>query len=276
MIAIRSLWIAALILMVWGYGGKPLPAAQEKAGESPAGKMTPADIAEGKQLYAAECGSCHGVDGSGGMGPDIRGSAQRRGDQGLFSVIRNGIPGTGMGPVMSLNDKRAWQTVAYVRTLGGPESEGPVKGDAAKGKAVYAANGCAGCHTIEGQGGGMGPDLTQIGRVRAPKYLHDMLLDPGAKPPADTALPERSSYTGYLLTHVVTKDGRKITGLRVNEDTFTIELRDAAGKYHSFDKSDLQKIETEPGKSVMPSYTNLSATELDDLVAYLASLKGAQ
>ena len=103
-----------------------------------------------------------------------------------------------------------------------------------------------------------------------------MLLNPGANPPSDPTLPERASFKGYLVTIVVTKDGRKITGMRVNEDTFTLQLRDVAGHYYSFDKSDLQKIEKEPGKSVMPSYSNLSATELDDLVAYLASLKGAQ
>jgi putative heme-binding domain-containing protein len=276
MIAIRSLLIAAMIFMVWGFKGNPLPAAQNAAQESPAAKLTAADIEEGKALYGAQCAGCHGVDGSGGMGPNIRGSGQRRGDQGMFSVIRNGIPGTGMGPVMSLNDKRAWQTVAYVRTLGGSGSDEAAKGDAAKGKAVYQANGCEGCHAIAGQGGGTGPDLTVIGRMRAPKGLRDMLLNPGANPPADTALPERASYTGYLVTHVVTKDGRKITGLRVNEDTFTLLVRDLAGHYYSFDKADLQKVETEPGKSLMPSYTNLSATELDDLVAYLASLKGAQ
>lgn len=274
--AIRPVWIAALIFLVWGLGRNPLPAAQQKVEESPAAKVTPTDLEEGKALYAAQCASCHGVDGSGGMGPNIRGSAQRRGDQGLFSVIRNGIPGTGMPAISSLNDKRAGQVVAYVRTLGGSGSEEAVKGDPAKGKALYDANGCAGCHTIAGQGGVSGPELTRLGNARAPSYLHDMLLNPGAKPPADPALPERAGFTGYLMTNVVTKDGRKVSGVRVNEDSFTLQLRDADGKYYSFDKSDLARVETEPGKSLMPSYTMLSATELDDLIAYLTTLKGAQ
>lgn len=274
--AIRPVWIAALIFLVWGLGRNPLPAAQQKVEESPAAKVTPTDLEEGKALYAAQCASCHGVDGSGGMGPNIRGSAQRRGDQGLFSVIRNGIPGTGMPAISSLNDKRAGQVVAYVRTLGGSGSEEAVKGDPAKGKALYDANGCAGCHTIAGQGGVSGPELTRLGNARAPSYLHDMLLNPGAKPPADPALLERAGFTGYLMTNVVTKDGRKVSGVRVNEDSFTLQLRDADGKYYSFDKSDLARVETEPGKSLMPSYTMLSATELDDLIAYLTTLKGAQ
>jgi mono/diheme cytochrome c family protein len=50
-----------------------------------------------------------------------------------------------------------------------------------------------------------------------------------------------------------------------------------SGQLHSFRKLDLQSIEKEPGKSFMPSFKNtLSATQLDDLIAYLASLKGGQ
>ena len=276
MTATRSLWIGALIAMVWGFGHGSSLAAQNAPQDSPAAQATATDLKEGKALYEASCGSCHGVDGSGGMGPNIRGSAQRRGDQGLFSVIRYGIPGTGMPGINSLNDKRAGQVIAYVRTFGGSNTEEVAKGDPAKGKSVYAANGCGVCHAIAGQGGGVGPELTRIGTARAPSYLHDMLLNPGAKPPADPALPERATFIGYLMTTVVTKDGHEVKGIRVNEDTFTIQLRDVGGRYYSFDKADLKKVETEPGKTVMPSYTSLSATELDDLIAYLDSLKGAQ
>jgi cytochrome c oxidase cbb3-type subunit III len=238
---------------------------------------SPEDLAQGKLLFQGECGECHGVDGSGAAGPNLHGVAQRRGDQGLFSVIRNGIPGTGMAPVSNLNDKRAWQVVAYIRTdLGGSSSEQTVTGDATKGKAAYDANGCAVCHAIGDKGGGIGPQLTRIGAERSPKYLHDFLLDPGANPPSDSSLPERGSFTGYLLVHVVTKDGRDIEGIRINEDTFTIQLEDAGGHYYSFDKSGLKEMQYEPGKSVMPSFRSLSPADLNDLVAYLSSLKGGQ
>jgi len=181
-----------------------------------------------------------------------------------------------MPGVNSLNDKRVWQVIAYVRTLSEMGATEAAKGDAVKGKAVYDANGCALCHAIGTQGGGVGPQLTSIGRSRAPKYLHDFLLDPGKNPPSDMSLPERGANTGYLLVHVVTKDGKDMTGIRVNEDTYTIVLRDVSGKFYSFDKAKLKTIESQPGKTVMPSYTSLSASDLDDLVAYLASLKGAQ
>ena len=239
---------------------------------SPADKLTADEIAEGKQLFAAECASCHGVDGSGQLGPNLHGITQRLGDQGVFAIIRNGTGG--MPPVMALNDHRAWEVIGYVRTLGGAGAMEAANGDPAKGQAVYDANGCSACHAINGVGGGVGPQLTAIGRSRAPRYLHDFLLDPGKNPPADLSLPERGSNAGYLMVHVVTNDGEQVTGIRVNEDTFTIDLRDVSGRFYSFDKSKLKTIEREPGKTVMPSYSHLSASDLDNLVAYLSGLKG--
>jgi len=281
MIVIRPFCIVALAFL-WGFGHSPSQASPQQAQkappgnvqESPAAKLTPDDLAMGKQFFAAQCAGCHGFDGSGQLGPNLHGVAQRKGDQAIFGIIRNGTGG--MPGVNSLNDKRVWQVIGYVRTLGDSGAAEAAKGDPVKGKAVYDANGCALCHSINGQGGGIGPQLTAIGRSRAPKYLHDFLLDPGKNPPADMSLPERGANTGYLLVHVVTKDGRDMTGIRVNEDTYTLVLKDVSGHFYSFDKSNLKTIENQPGKSVMPSYSNLSATDLDDLVAYLASLKGAQ
>jgi cytochrome c oxidase cbb3-type subunit III len=283
MAARRSLCAASLVVALAAFGVSVL-AAHAQGGPpqnppansqgSPVDKLTPDDIGMGKQLFAANCASCHGVDATGQLGPNLHGVVQRLGDQGVFGVIRNGRGG--MPPVSSINDARVWQVVGYVKTLG---ESGPMEqatGDPAKGKAVYEANGCATCHTIGTQGGTVGPPLTVIGRSRAPKYLHDFLLDPGKTPPPDMTLPERAGNTGYLLVHVVTRDGHEMTGIRVNEDTFTIVLRDVSGHFTSYEKSQLKTIEPLPGKTVMPSYTNLSAADLDNLVAYLSSLKGAQ
>jgi putative heme-binding domain-containing protein len=146
-----------------------------------------------------------------------------------------------------------------------------------KGKAVYETNGCAGCHIIDGLGGGVGPELTRVGSMRGPTYLRATLLTPGTDLPHDAGAMERGRFTEFLFVHVVTKDGHSYDGTRVNEDSFTIEIEDAAGNFHGFRKLDLQKLEKIPGKSVMPSFEDrLSPTQLDDLVAYLASLKGAQ
>ncbi len=269
MIAIRSLCVAGLLLILSGVGLKRLHASPQgpppggAAQESPVSKLTPDDIATGKQIFAAQCAGCHGFDGSGQLGPNLHGVEARRGDAGIFSVVRNGTGA--MPPVMSLNDQRVWQVVGFVRTLGDMGPVEAAKGDAAKGKAVYEANGCVVCHAIGMTGGGVGPQLTTVGRSRPPKYFYEFLRDPGKNPPA-----------GYELVHVVTKNGHDVTGIRVNEDTFAIVLRDVGGHFYSFDKTKLKSIEPEPGKTVMPSYGNLSATDMDNLVAYLSSLKGAQ
>ena len=57
----------------------------------------------------------------------------------------------------------------------------------------------------------------------------------------------------------------------------TITLKDATGKFHGLWKPDLRSLDREPGKNIMPSFKDtLTAEQLDDLVAYLLTLKGAQ
>jgi hypothetical protein len=63
--------------------------------------------------------------------------------------------------------------------------------------------------------------------------------------------------------------------MRVNEYSFTIQVRDATNRFRSFRKRELKVLERQPNRSLMPSYRErLSASELDDLTAYLASLRG--
>ncbi len=281
----RLKWLGAGALAVsltaWGAAGTAIARGQESqtnaaAKGDPTTHMTPAEIESGKLNFQGSCGECHGVDASGGVGPNLHGVVQKRGPQGVFDIIRNGLPGTAMAPVSSLNDKRAWQVVAYLKTLKAAPGSMTAEGDPAKGKELYASNGCAMCHEIDGKGGAVGPPLTGIGSMRSPKYLEEVLIDPAKNPPPDPALPDRRMWTGYVLTKVVTKDGKMFVGSRVNEDTFTITLRDMAGNYRTFDKSKLRSVDKEFGKSFMPSFSHLSESQRNDLVAYLMTLKGAQ
>jgi putative heme-binding domain-containing protein len=281
-------WSAAgmmALAVAWGTAQTGTARAQEPRGaehaegaakSDPTEHMTSAEISSGKLNFQGSCGECHGVDASGGVGPNLHGVVQKRGPQGVFDIIRRGLPGTAMAPVSSLNDKRAWQVVAYLKTLVPEPGSMKVTGDPAAGNELYAKNGCSMCHEVDGKGGAVGPSLTGIGSMRSPKYLQEVLVDPAKNPPADPALPERRMWTGYVLTKVVTKDGKTFTGSRVNEDTFVIVLRDMIGNYHTFYKSNLQSVDKEIGKSFMPSFSHLSETQRNDLVAYLMTLKGAQ
>ena len=69
-------------------------------------------------------------------------------------------------------------------------------------------------------------------------------------------------------------DGRELLGVRVNEDTFSIQIRDATNQVHSLWKADLKQLDKQWGRTPMPSYKEaLTGSELDDLVAYLATLR---
>jgi mono/diheme cytochrome c family protein len=66
-----------------------------------------------------------------------------------------------------------------------------------------------------------------------------------------------------------------VRGVRVNEDSFTLQLRDANGRYHSFRKTEIKDLRRLTGQTPMPAYeSRIGGADLDDLVAYLASLKG--
>ncbi len=227
---------------------------------------SPEDLKRGEQLFMGQCAGCHGPRGEGGKGAVLAQPKLRRAedDESLFRVIRDGIRGTEMPAGSALTTRETWQAAAYVRSLGqlAPET---VSGDAARGREIFRGKGnCGRCHIVNGEGGSLGPELTEIGVRRSAGHLRAAVLDP------ESALPE-----GFLQVTLITKDGRRITGVRLNEDTFTIQLRDLNGRIFSFVKADLKELRKDNGKSPMPRFRSmLSAAEADDLVAYLVTLRG--
>ncbi len=226
------------------------------------------DLARGEKLFQVHCARCHGAKGEGNEGPALARPRLSRApdDATLLKVIEEGIRGTEMPGAGAMSEHEMRQTAAYVRSLGRVPVK-PVPGNPAQGAEVYRGKGgCANCHSVNGEGGVAGPDLSTIGTSRSASYLRESIIDPQA------ALPE-----DYLLVTVVPKQGASVTGQRVNEDSFSIQVRDDRGQSHSFWKSDVSNIGKQRGKSPMPSFKGqLSDTELTDLVAYLASLKEKQ
>jgi cytochrome c oxidase cbb3-type subunit III len=130
---------------------------------------------------------------------------------------------------------------------------------------------------VAGQGGDIGPELTRIGAMRGAAGLKQRLLDPGADLPKVGEGVFGTRWSQYLMFRAVEKDGQVTEGMRVGEDSFSIVLKDASGKLHGLYKPDLRSLEKEPGKSIMPSFKGtLSDAQLDDLVAYLMTLKGSE
>jgi cytochrome c oxidase cbb3-type subunit III len=250
-------------------------AASLAGGLAEAGQAS-ADLAPGKALFDALCVVCHGVSGAGAMAPPLNRPAlpAASDDAALRRIITDGIPERGMPRPRRTTENELRQLVSYVRSLGRlPRT--PVAGNAEKGAAHYERLGCASCHIVRGQGGSFGPELTVIGRLRGPEYLRQAVVEPGAALPVGTLPVPSRGYSEFLPVQVVARDGRTVRGVRLNEDAFTLQLRDAAGAFHSFRKSDVKSISKEKGASLMPDYRNrLSAGELDDLVAYLSGLGG--
>ena len=159
----------------------------------------------------------------------------------------------------------------------GKLSQERVPGDPKRGAALYKNLACTSCHIVAGEGGTLGPDLTDIGVQRGAAYLREAVVDPGSSLPKGTLSVLSRGYAEYLPVLVVTRQGSEIRGIRVNEDAFTIQVRDAAGKFYSLPKSDLELLNKQTGKSMMPSFASrLTAPELTDLVAYLVSLRGVE
>jgi cytochrome c oxidase cbb3-type subunit III len=238
------------------------------------------DLPQAEQLYLIHCAGCHGPKGEGGRGPRlaIPKLARAPNEEVLSDVIRQGIPGTEM-VAARLNNDEIRQVAAWVFNLGKTERL-QIADDVARGERLYYSKGkCAQCHTINSLGGVLGPDLTDIGIRRAPAHLRRSLLEPEEEVPENfsqyrwvTHIPDN-----FLQIRVITKDGRRLTGVRLNEDPFSIQLRDFSGKVHSFFKSELKEFHKDWGKSPMPSYREVfTSQELDDVVAFLASLRGGK
>jgi cytochrome c oxidase cbb3-type subunit III len=253
-----------------------VPTGGASAQDVPTANPLPADVDAGKQIFEQRCSTCHGLDGGGAMGPNIQAIPMRIGAPVVAATIKNGVSGAMPAFAGQLTGAQIQQVIAYLLTLT-RKDEGKVTGDAAKGREVYDASGCASCHIIDGQGGDVGPELTKVGSLRGPSYLKATILYPGSDLPQAHFFLETGGLLDYLHIHLVTNAGRAYDGTRVVEDSFHIVIRDAQGNFHSFKKSDLKELDKQPGKSTMPSFKDkLSAAQVDDLVAYLAGLKGAQ
>ena len=225
-----------------------------------------ADLEQGKQLFESLCGSCHGPLGNGGRGANLAQPQLRHAtdDRALQNVIRRGIPGTEMPRHSFLNPSKLANVAAYVRTLGRVAPE-EIPGNASRGEAAYASLDCVICHTLSGKGGIVGPVLDEIGARRSAAHIRDALVEPEAFTP-----------DGYLQLRAVTKDGLALTGMRVNEDGFSVQFRDFSEGLHSFWKDELDVLEKQWQRSPMVSYEGrLTPEQMDDLVSYLVSLKGS-
>jgi putative heme-binding domain-containing protein len=262
---VRRTVLCSLVLAASGLAQRPLPRTGPIPQKNPFESAQ--DVETGGRLFQTHCSYCHGAGGEGGRGADLTVGKYRMGgtDPELYNTIRNGVPGSEMGPVRASDDD-VWKMVGFVKKLAtsGVNPAEKATGDMAAGKALYEKSGCVVCHAIGVQGGSLGPELTDIGRRRGLSFLEESLV----KPDADIAIPFRG-------VRVTTLKGEQVAGTRLNEDDHSIQLRDTADNLRSFLKQNLKEVRYDrPG--LMPVYNSLTKKQLDDLVAYMSSLRGEQ
>jgi len=224
---------------------------------------TAEDRASGAKIFRSHCAQCHGVKGTGGLGPDLTSGTFLHGgaDADLYRNISEGIVGTAM-PGVFFDGTQVWQIVAFVRSLSQAGSATRVRGDAVHGGQLFREKGCAGCLLVHGEGGVNGPDLSVIGSQRSPEHFRESILDPNAK-----VAPQ------FWVAKIVARDGTSYTGFLMNQDTYMVQILDFSTGLQSLSRSDFKDFGIDRS-STMPSYKGkLSEGELDDLVNYLLSLK---
>ena len=222
----------------------------------------------GQVFFHIRCAECHGKHGQGGRGgPDLTRGTFTNGDQDsdVFRVISNGVPGTEMPPFGErLTSANIWQIVTFLRSA--PKNDEKIDGDARRGEALFWGKGaCGNCHTVGRRGNLAGPDLTLAGRQRSLAYLRASLL-----------APDQDIAPGYESVTVVTRDGKTLRGIEKAQDDFSVQLMDLQGHFYSFERGEVQSIKSDT-HSLMPDYGKaFSAAELNDVLAYLLSLRGVQ
>jgi cytochrome c oxidase cbb3-type subunit 3 len=238
----------------------------------------------GESQFRSNCAFCHGLGArGGGRGPDLTRAQKRHGnaDADLFRTINEGVTGTAMpangttGQGVGMTAEEVWQIITYIRSVE-KKFAAQVGGDAAHGKQLfYGSAGCATCHMVEGKGGRLGPDLTGTGGARATPFLVESVRNPSKRLAQGLSENTKEFPQEYETVTVTTADGKKFTGVTMNEDNFSLQMMDTLERIHLFEKDSLRSVE-KSRQSLMPAYDakTLSDQELNDIVAFLIQVSG--
>jgi putative heme-binding domain-containing protein len=223
-----------------------------------------AAVRAGTALFLARCTECHGADAKGVPGHDLtRLWTSGASDERVFQTIREGVPNTIM-PSSSAPDDELWALVGYLRSVNGEGTIEAVAGNTENGERIFwSAYGS--CHTVNGRGGPLGPDLSRIAQGQARESLTRAIRDPSA-----------SIRDGYQPVTIVTRDGQRIHGARKGEDAFSIQMMDGSGQLRGYLKAGLREVVRETS-SLMPAFgpERLSDGDLADVLAFLGTLRAA-
>ena len=287
---VAALTSAALCLLSGGFDARQQPAAER--------------VAAGARLFAPSCSSsyCHGKEGAGGGGgPALRDRSFTAAH--LARVISEGVPGTAMpGFKTTYTPDQIRQLVAYVLSLSPGKAEAvsaaeeqvepaapappppptapgapaplinaaDLRGDAAAGRMVFfdaaVVQNCRVCHTVRGQGGRVGPDLSGVAAKPAREILQSIVL------------PHASVDPAYAAVAVTMRDGERVVGVKRDENDEVLRVYDTATLppiSRALLKSQVRQVERLTTSAMPHDYASrLTLKQLLDLVAFLKAESG--
>jgi cytochrome c oxidase cbb3-type subunit 3 len=236
----------------------------------------------GQYEFRINCALCHGLGAhGGGRGPDLTRAQKKHAhsDAEMFQVISNGIPGTAMpangtnGQGVGMTDEEIWQIITYIRSVE-VKASAKAAGNATHGKELFNGDAnCSLCHMVEGKGGRLGPELTEVGNSRTREAIIDSVRNPSRRLAWGLSESTKEFPQEYDTITVVTADGKQIKGVALNEDNFSVQIMDSSEQIHSLEKDKLRSFQ-KSRESMMPPYNAdaLSDKDLADIVAFLASV----
>ena len=175
----------------------------------------------------------------------------------LRRVVGNGFVEV-WGPIDQLSGNTA---VAYKRYQHLLKDQTLAKADLINGRISFQRN-CSTCHTLYGEGGKLGPDITGSNRANL-DYLLSNLIEPSSEIQDD-----------YRMVVITSRDGRTHSGNVIAETDRQLTMRVIGQNHLVINKSDIQSRETAT-TSLMPEglLQGLSDKEVLDLIGYLRSSK---
>jgi putative heme-binding domain-containing protein len=140
-----------------------------------------------------------------------------------------------------------------------------MKGDAAKGKEIFAAN-CIRCHQVNGEGVDFGPNLSEIGTKLPKEAICEAILSPSS-----------AIAFGYEGKTIKLKSGDQADGLIASQTADEVTLKTSTGQttiLTKYKRSDIDKI-IDMKLSIMPEgmQSAMTTQEFVDLIEYLSTLK---
>jgi mono/diheme cytochrome c family protein len=230
-----------------------------------ASKENPAAVARGAQVFAANCATCHGATAKGtDRAPDlVRSLLVIDDEKGILigPVLRKSHP----APKPNLTEEQIADTIAWmhVQTYAADHRNtylflDALTGDAKKGETYFNAK-CASCHSATG-------DLKGIGAKYDAHNMQGRWLQPRSF--------GRGAAKSASTVKVTLPGGKVLTGTLDRLDDFNVTFRDAAGDFHSMNRTDSMKIEVnDPLKIHTDMLRQYTDDDIHNVTAYLETLK---